>query len=197
MKEEFYNLLKSTKREGVDNVLVQLGKIGFFEAPASRKDHLGYPGGLMQHSLNVYRVAIALAEDLKILRPGLKLNKDSIIIASLLHDICKATRYKLNKEGKYEKNFSDFPAGHGEKSVIMLLQWGLSLTDDEILAIRWHMGPWQLALHNDEQTKDYVQAENTCPLMTLIHTADTLAAKIIEISKTDTDEQNKVTDILR
>lgn len=180
MKEEYYNLLKSTQRTGVDNVLEQLEKIGFFEAPASRKDHLGYPGGLMQHSLNVYRVAIALAEDLKILRPGLKLKKDSIIIASLLHDICKATRYKLNKEGNYEKNFSDFPAGHGEKSVIMLLQWGLALTEDEMLAIRWHMGPWQLPLHNEEQVTDYVQTEKKCPLMVLVHTADTLASKIIE-----------------
>ena len=62
----------------------------------------------------------------------------------------------------------------------MLLQWGLQLTKEEILAIRWHMGPWQLPLHNEEQQKDYVQAVESCPLVTLIHTADTLASKIIE-----------------
>ena len=180
MKKKFYNLLKSTQRTSVDYVLEQLEEIGFFKAPASRKDHLNYDGGLMEHSLNVYRVATMLAKDLQQLRPDIQFREDSIIITSLLHDICKATRYKKNANGEYEKNFSDFPVGHGEKSVIMLLQWGLPLTKEEILAIRWHMGPWQLPLHNEEQQKDYVQAVESYPLVTLIHTADTLASKIIE-----------------
>lgn len=180
MKKKFYNLLKSTQRVSVDYILEQLEEIGFFKAPASRKDHLNYDGGLMEHSLNVYRIATVLAKDLQQLRPNLQFREDSIIITSLLHDICKATRYKKNAEGEYEKNFSDFPVGHGEKSVIMLLQWGLPLTYEEILAIRWHMGPWHLPLHNEEQQKDYVQAVESYPLVTLIHTADTLASKIIE-----------------
>lgn len=98
----------------------------------------------------------------------------------MLHDICKATRYKKSANGEYEKNFSDFPVGHGEKSVIMLLQWGLPLTKEEILAIRWHMEPWQLPLHNKKQQKDYAQAVESYPLVTLIHTTDTLTSKIIE-----------------
>lgn len=180
MKNKFYKLIKSTQRASVDYILEQLEEIGFFKAPASRKDHLNYEGGLMEHSLNVYRIATMLAKDLQQLRPNVQFREDSIIITSLLHDICKATRYKKNAEGEYEKNFSDFPVGHGEKSVIMLLQWGLPLTQEEILAIRWHMGPWQLPLHNEEQQKDYVQAVESYPLVTLIHTADTLASKIIE-----------------
>lgn len=32
------------------------------------------------------------------------------------------------------------PLGHGEKSVIMALQMGIPLTDEEMVAIRWHMG---------------------------------------------------------
>ena len=183
MKKEFCNLLMSTQRDGVDIVLEELEKTDFFDAPASRKDHLGYPGGLMEHSLNVYRIAIVLAKDLQTLRPDVQFQKESIIITSLLHDICKATRYVKNDKGEYDKNFSDFPVGHGEKSVIMLLRWGLQLTEKEMLAIRWHMGAWQLSLHNEEQLKDYVQAVETCPLVTLIHTADTLASKIIELNE--------------
>ena len=179
MKKEFCDLLKSTQRRAVDNVIEQLESIGFFAAPASRKDHLGHEGGLMEHSLNVYRMAMALARDLHDLRPDIYFREDSIIITSLLHDICKATRYRKNGQGEYEKNFSDFPAGHGEKSAIMLL-WGMPLTEEEILAIRWHMGAWQLSLNNEEQQKDYVQATQDYPLVTLIHTADTLASKIIE-----------------
>ena len=30
-----------------------------------------------------------------------------------------------------------FPAGHGEKSVILILRY-IQLTDEEIMAIRWH-----------------------------------------------------------
>ena len=32
------------------------------------------------------------------------------------------------------------PLGHGEKSVIIALKAGVDLTDEEIIAIRWHMG---------------------------------------------------------
>lgn len=180
MKNDFYKLLQLTQRISIDNVLEQLEEIGFFKAPASRKDHLNYDGGLMEHSLNVYRVATMLAKNLQQLRPNIQFREDSIIITSLLHDICKATRYIKNADGEYEKDFSDFPVGHGEKSVIMLLQWRLPLTKEEILAIRWHMGPWQLPLHNEEQQKDYAQAVESYPLVTLIHTADTLTSKIIE-----------------
>ena len=37
-----------------------------------------------------------------------------------------------------------------KKSVIMLLRSGLDLHDDEIYAIRWHMGPWNLS-RDDEK----------------------------------------------
>ena len=128
-------------------------------------------------------MASTLADDLRSLTPGLLLNDESIIITSLLHDICKATRYKMNDKGEYEKNFSDFPAGHGEKSVILLLQWGFPLTEEEMLAIRWHMGAWQIPMHNEEQQRDYVQVTEAYPLVTLIHTADTLASRIMECRK--------------
>ena len=62
----------------------------------------------------------------------------------------------------------------------MLLRLALPLTDDEILAIRWHMGPWQLPLHYAEQQEDYKSATRSHPLVSLIHTADTLATEVLE-----------------
>ena len=108
MKKKFYDLLKSTQRISVDYILEQLEEIGFFKAPASRKDHLNYDGGLMEHSLNVYRVATMLAKDLQQLRPNIQFREDSIIITSLLHDICKATRYKKKANGEYKKTLQNF-----------------------------------------------------------------------------------------
>ena len=103
--------------------------------------------------------------------------------------MCKTDFYKRVKRKKrneigiyeevevYEIHDENFPVGHGEKSVIMLLRSGLDLHDDEIYAIRWHMGPWNLS-RDDE--KFYRQAGKRSALQSLIHVADTLASAIIE-----------------
>lgn len=59
-KEQFIQLLRSTGREGVEDVLEELEENGFFKAPASMNHHLNYEGGLLEHSLNVYKCAIML-----------------------------------------------------------------------------------------------------------------------------------------
>ena len=92
LKKEFITLLKSTNREGIDDVLTELEKLGFFEAPASTKFHLNFKGGLLQHSLNVCKVGLMLREEMIKLSPASEayLRKDSVIIVTLLHDVCKA-----------------------------------------------------------------------------------------------------------
>lgn len=182
-KCNFCRLLRSTERENIDKVIAEIEKLGFFDAPASRKDHNSFSGGLVAHSLNVYRVAKEISLAMCNINPDLEVSDDSLIIASLLHDICKAPRYQgsSQKNGEYQKNYSHLPVGHGEKSVIMLLRLGLEMTDDEILAIRWHMGAWQMALHNEEMQQDYIHATQNCPLLAIIEAADKLAAQLLEI----------------
>ena len=51
MKEEFIKLLKSTNREGLENLLNFLEKSDFYKAPASTRFHGNYEGGLLEHSL--------------------------------------------------------------------------------------------------------------------------------------------------
>ena len=68
----------------------------------------------------------------------------------------------------------------GEKSVIMLLRSGLDLTDEEILAIRWHMGSWDIAYQSQEMIASHNKSREITPLVTLIHAADSLAADLIE-----------------
>lgn len=193
-KQRFIEILQATGRENIDYVIEDLEDLNFFEAPASVKNHNNYPGGLVQHSLNVYDMAKALRETAIGFRPDLasKLPEDSVAIASLLHDVCKADIYKKvqrarkNEVGQYEKfdeyqiSYENFPAGHGEKSVIMLLRSGLDLNDDEIFAIRWHMGAWGVNPANHEEDRNYRDAHKLTPLVSLIHTADTLAAQILE-----------------
>ena len=70
--------------------------------------------------------------------------------------------------------------GHGEKSVIMLMGMGLAMYDDEMLAIRWHMGAWDLPMHSYETVKNIDTARKLYPLCVIIQCADTLAAGVLE-----------------
>ena len=153
MRDEFEKMLRSTSRDGVEDCLDELNNLGFFEAPASTRFHLNYEGGLMEHSMNVAKTALRLREQMIDMDASLKpyLPEDSVIIASLLHDVCKADIYKptikrvkkpdgsFADEPGYDVDFTNFPMGHGEKSVVVLLLSGLALTNDEMLSIRWHM----------------------------------------------------------
>ena len=96
LKQEFVEKLRSTQREGIENVIKHLERLGFFVAPASTKFHLNVKGGLMQHSWNVCNTALMLREQMILMKPKLeeKLPVESVIIASLLHDACKANIYK-------------------------------------------------------------------------------------------------------
>ena len=194
LKEQFQQTLLSTNRDGMENVIRHLERLGFFDAPASTKFHLHIQGGLMQHSWNVYQTAVMLREQMIRMKPELeqKLPMESIIIASLLHDACKSNIYKetlvnrKNDQGIWEKvpgydvDYSSLPLGHGEKSVIMLLALGLKLTKDEMLAIRWHMTAWELAFQSGEQKANLQKAKELAPLCTLIQCADGLASALLE-----------------
>lgn len=196
MKDKFISLLRATGRRGIDNVIEYLDKVGFFEAPASVNKHLSYAGGLTEHSLNVHRMATMLREQMIAMQPDTAehLGEDSVTIAALLHDVCKSNIYKTAKKWRkdeqnrweqydtYEADYSRFPLGHGEKSVIMLLRLGLELTNDEVLAIRWHMGAWNLPFQSFEDKCNISEASDH-PLTAIIQAADSLATHILEKKK--------------
>lgn len=80
--------------------------------------------------------------------------------------------YKVNDQ---------FPIGHGEKSVIVLLQH-MPLEECEILAIRWHMGPFEPGVNFNFPTGyAYREAINKCPLATMLFTSDVEASNILEV----------------
>ena len=195
-KEEFIQLLRSTGREGVDDLIDYLdeGRNHFFTAPASVNHHLNQDGGLLQHSLNVCHAALKLRELVIAERPQLEsqLNRTSVIIASLLHDISKSDIYvptrrkKKNAYGLFEEvdtynvDYSNFPMGHGEKAAIMALWAGLEITQEELLAIRWHMTAWDLPMQSVEAMKSLNTARDQHPLCSLVQLADGIAANLLE-----------------
>ena len=201
-KEEFISLLKSTEREGLEDVIADLDELGFFEAPASAGHHLNVAGGLVLHSLNTCKSAFAIYEGMQKLEPYLdkEVKRESVIIASLLHDVCKSDIYKRSVKKRktnlgtweeaegYKLTYKNFPMGHGEKSVIMLLCSGLELYDDEMLAIRWHMGAWGVNMNSYEDQRNYDTARTLYPLVSIVQAADGLAASIMERTGAEIDE---------
>ena len=147
MKEEFLILLRSVKREGIEDLIKFIESTDFFTAPASTRFHGDYEGGLVAHSLKVYEILKEKVENASI---KIDVSEDTIKIVALLHDICKANFYKVdyrnakNELGVWEKvpyyTVDDrIPYGHGEKSVMMITEY-MKLTSEEKYAIRWHMG---------------------------------------------------------
>lgn len=147
MKEEFLELLRTVKREGIEELIQFLEKSDFFKAPASTRFHGNYEGGLVEHSMKVYEILKHKGENnIK----GITIPEESIIIIGLLHDICKTNFYKIdyrnakNALGVWEKVpyytiVYTIPYGHGEKSVMMITEY-IKLTPEEKYSIRWHMG---------------------------------------------------------
>lgn len=72
LKEEFVTMLRETKREGMDSVIEDLEANGFFTAPASAGHHLNVDGGLVLHSLNTCKAALAVWEGMKRIDPTLE-----------------------------------------------------------------------------------------------------------------------------
>ena len=175
MKEEFISLLRSTNREGIEEVIQFLEKSDFYKAPASTRFNGSFEGGLLEHSMKVYEI---LKHKVKNSLLDLNVSDDTLIIIALLHDICKVNFYKVdyrnakNERGEWEKvpyyTVDDtIPYGHGEKSVMMITEY-MKLTVEEKYCIRWHMG----FTEPKEAYNTLGQAFKKFPLALILHEAD-------------------------
>lgn len=178
MKERFIALLRSTQREGVEELIAFLEKTDFYTAPASTKFHNAFEGGLLAHSLNVYDCLKKLVGD--------SFPEDSLILIGLLHDICKINTYKVDFRNKKDEDGNWFkepyfttddlmPLGHGEKSVMLISEF-LKLSKEELYAIRWHMGGFEPKDNYSYLSKAYQKY----PLAVYTHMADIMATYILE-----------------
>lgn len=177
---KFKNYYNYIGREGADRLLAWLEDNGFFEAPASTKFHGNYPGGLAEHSNNVFKrlLKISSDEDSRLGRQYAKYTIDTLATVALLHDVCKMDAYKLVKAEKpYYTYTNAFPVGHGEKSIIQIMRFML-LSDDEMMAIRWHMGGFDYAVKGGSY--DMNNAFNACELAAMLHIADMMATHLDE-----------------
>ena len=204
--ERFESLLMSVKRDGMDNLLAFIRKSDFYTAPASTRFHLAKEGGLLEHSLHVYD-CLANKKNAPLWNEKLaEISDETIILVSLLHDICKTYFYGYEmknqktydeekvkaarpKEIKHDSN-GDFiwetvqayvvddkyPLGHGNKSVVFITQY-IKLSMTEIMAITHHMG----AYCDSSQWNTLGQAYDKYPLALALHESDMEATHLLEV----------------
>jgi len=187
--EEFIKIYEENiTRPGADKLLAYLKSdtCDFFTAPSSTRFHGSHPGGLVQHSVNVYH---CLKDYLDRSRTkelyGMDYSEESIAIASLLHDLCKVNFYTIeyrnakNEKGVWEKvpyySIDDkLPYGHGEKSVYIISGF-MRLSREEAFAIRYHMG-----FSGNEDKNTIGKALEMFPLAVATSVADMEASYFLE-----------------
>ena len=157
---------------------------GFFTAPASTKYHGAHEGGLFQHSAAVMKSLVGLTESCHLEWQ----NERSPYIVGMFHDLCKIDQYRNTSYGltldgqplhnpcEWEYHPHTLLKGHGEKSVMLLSQF-YTLTEEEILCIRYHMG----AFTPKEEWNDYTGAIHAYPNVLWTHQADMLASHVAGI----------------
>lgn len=183
MKDKIIELLRSTKREGIENLIRHMEEIGFFAAPCSSQYHLCKVGGLAEHSWNVWDFADNVNLTLKFQKFQIG-DLNSLKISTLLHDLGKAAYHdkpnyvpnilksgEISEKKPFEINKDLPPFDHAYKSCMIASKF-IELTEDEEFAIRYHDGLY-VPSGRDIQGKER-------PLQLLLHFSDMWCSRFIE-----------------
>ena len=124
-----------------DELMKFLGE-AFIKAPASSmlEYHNAFEGGLIDHLLRTTTHAVKINETLP---DSLKVDKNSLVKACLLHQIGKANLYtpctsdwhRKNLGKMYEFNEDLTSMRVGERSIYYAMSHGITFTEDEFIAI--------------------------------------------------------------
>ena len=183
MQSNFLKLVEKVDFVLPNGLMDWLIDMGFFVKPASISFHGNESGGLFLHSFNVADVLIDMTERLDL---DWK-RQQSPFIVGMFHDVCKMDDYvdenakgivlmgtgsPVTSDPKWTKNDSKVLKGHGDKSVMMLSQF-LTLTEEEMLCIRFHMGAYQT-----DEWQEWDRAIRKYETVLWTHTADMYASKV-------------------
>lgn len=125
-------------------------RLALCPASARKEYHLAIPGGLVDHSLRVMHNAMKIS---KSFFTSSNISTESIVLASLLHDIGKCgsedhdnylpqeSEWHREKCGEFYVTNKEIPfMPHSHRSVYLLQKFNVNLTQDEYVAILTHDG---------------------------------------------------------
>ena len=163
-------------------MLKWLHSTDFYTAPASSRYHESFQHGLLIHSLRVFNALVDIMWGVPSFAS--KVVPSEAVLCALVHDWCKIGYYesyeknvKNEATGQWEKqtayriNQRNIALGHGVTSMFLISRF-LVLSPDCALAIRWHMGEYNVA---DNEVNELQKANSEVPLVYLLQFADRLA----------------------
>jgi len=192
----FKEMLISTDRPGIKELIEFIDSTDFKTAPASTIYHCDFDGGLCQHSLNVH-----MNLNFLIKAYSLDYSDDSVILVSLLHDLSKTNFYekyfknqKLYSDNgsKHDDNGSfdwvsvlsykikdpelrDLGGDHGTNSFLLANDYIKLNREESAAIINHHMGLGEVS-----PNKDLNSIADKYPLVFLLHMADMASVYICE-----------------
>lgn len=154
----------------------------FYTAPSSTQYHDAEYGGLLKHTLKVTSKCMELCKSSVFYN---KVDVAKAMRACLMHDWCKIGMYESyskNVKNEYTGEWDSVLAyrhkkdrmislGHGASSMFLANKF-FRLSYGEALAIRWHMGEFNVS---PSEMQELSQATRTYPIVYLVQFADRLA----------------------
>lgn len=172
------SVVKTSRVEKIKKMLESDFGTLYFSAPASSKEeyHYCWPGGLVSHSINVYKNLRKLNSTFE-----LGFSEESMFIVAMFHDIGKASDtdldaphylkstedWKLRKGWLYDYSTKGVYMPNHLRSVFILSKFGIDLSPEEYQAIYLNDGMYLL------ENKPYGLKE--CKLALFTHMADRIA----------------------
>ncbi len=162
--------------------------IRFLDSPAATSVHHAYKGGLIEHSLDVVKLARAISGNY----PEMDINEDLIIAGAMLHDIGKTKEYVLASSG-IDRSSAGEMLGHIIMGIELVDKYAAKIEDfpKEILLELNHI----ILSHHGEIDWGAPIQPKTIEAM-IVHSADNADSKIAqfrEISKKTIDDNNSYT----
>jgi hypothetical protein len=140
-KEDVILRLKGINIEGMDNLIEYLNTSSYFIDPASKNRHGCHDGGLLEHSVHLYRFYMNTLKNMKKFSPD-KFEDcptdDDIFLCAILHDLCKVGSYVKISEKNYGYKITH-PPGHAILSLSIIKKF-INLTPIQEALVRYHMG---------------------------------------------------------
>ena len=149
----------------------------FSTAPASTKYHGSYNGGLLDHTIQVVKASRYLY-NFYLDQKKLKTTLESVTFCALVHDIGKIGTKLFNsyvpetpESLKFTYNKECPQIDHELLTLFWLNHYRVQLSEEEMAAVYYHAGPYVDAYKKTAETD----------LLMILHTADNLSAKILNI----------------
>ena len=185
---------KYLSKDRADKVIAMIEDLGdiYVTSPASTKNwyHGAYPGGYLNHVNTVVRYALLQMKNYKELGGTIDFTEEELVFAALFHDLGKIglkdqPNYLPQDSEWHQKNRGEIYKNNTEldfmlipdRSLFILQQYGIQITQKEYLAIKLHDGlfeetnkPYYISFNPDTRLRSNIVA--------ILHTADFLASRL-------------------